>query len=162
MILSSLAGAPHHFSLRTSVTVWAVWSMAWSRKGPALVGNRPAQAVSKAAGVRLVLAGYSGAYRDRQSAKGLAKVTTASRSLAPGTTEAIWSYPVLLAMSYLGSVPPSAFHCAAKSASVMGVPSDHTAFGLIRYVTTWWPPVVDRSAPASRFGFGCGTPCALA
>ena len=36
---------------------------------------------------------------------------------------------------YFESLPRIAFHCVSKSFSVIGVPSDHFAFGLISIVT---------------------------
>ena len=49
--LSSLAGLPHHFSLRTRVMVFAVWSMIPNLNGPAVVSGRSLQPSLKNFGV---------------------------------------------------------------------------------------------------------------
>jgi hypothetical protein len=84
----------------------------------------------------LVDAGYSGLNSACQSAYGFANVTTACRSSSPCSTEAISSYPVVEETLYSVFVPFSACHWAVMSATVIGVPSDQTASGLIVYVTT--------------------------
>ncbi len=57
MILSSLAGRPHHFSLRTRVMVWAVLSMPSTLKGPAVTRNFSFQPSLNTSGSLLVDAG---------------------------------------------------------------------------------------------------------
>src|SRR4029077_16876343 len=41
-----------------------------------------------------------------------------------------------------------------KSVAVIGCPSDHTAFGLSGYVTTWLPPTVDSVGGAAMRTLG--------
>lgn len=67
----------------------------------------------------------------RHSAYGLAKVTTACRSSTPRVTEATRSAPLDPAISNVLSAPLSAWIWLAMSSQVIGVPSDHTALGLI-------------------------------
>src|ERR1700709_1423909 len=58
-ILSSLAGLPHHLSLRTTVIVLAVLSMDEILKAPPAKVGPFTQLLLKAAGVALTLAGIS-------------------------------------------------------------------------------------------------------
>ena len=67
----------------------------------------------------------------RHSAYGLANVTTACRSSTPRVTDATRSAPLGLAISKRLSAPLVAWIWLAMSSHVIGVPSDHTAFGLI-------------------------------
>ncbi|GAB4699487.1 hypothetical protein MOKP126_21360 [Mycobacterium avium subsp. hominissuis] len=87
-----------------------------------------------ASGVAVMLLGSSmplPANMPRHSAYGLAKVTTACRSSTPRVTEATRSAPLDPAISNVLSAPLSAWIWLAMSSQVIGVPSDHTALGLI-------------------------------
>ena len=57
MILSSLAGGPHHLGSRSIVTVLAVWSIFSSLNGPAVTGILLTQPLLKLSGLSLVEAG---------------------------------------------------------------------------------------------------------
>ncbi len=61
---------------------------------------------------------------------------TACRSSTPRVTEATRSCQSGLAIANALSLPLVAWICDAMSSQVIGVPSDHTALGLIVYVTT--------------------------
>src|SRR5256885_10637916 len=67
MIVSSLAGLPHHLSLRARVIVWAVVSTLVILNGPAVVRALAFQPSLKTAGSLLVDAGYSGLNSPGQS-----------------------------------------------------------------------------------------------
>ena len=56
-MVSSFAGFPHHFSLRTSVTVFAVWSILPNLNGPAVVSGRSLHPSLKIFGDLVVEAG---------------------------------------------------------------------------------------------------------
>ena len=66
-----------------------------------------------------------------QSAYGLAKVMTACRSSTPRVTVPTRSAPLGLAMGKALFLPLVALICDAMSSQVIGVPSLHTAFGLM-------------------------------
>src|SRR3990172_8185611 len=61
----------------------------------------------------------------------VANSTTTCLSLEPAATEVIWSYPVVESAPGVFIV---AFCVQMKSAAVIGVPSLHTASGLMSYV----------------------------
>src|ERR1700730_15385933 len=72
----------------------------------------------------------------RHSAYGLANVMIACRSSAPRVTDATRSDPLGLALAKALSSPLVAWIWAAMSSHVIGVPSLHTALGLMVQVTT--------------------------
>src|SRR5215203_1056099 len=72
----------------------------------------------------------------RHSAYGLAKVTIACRSSSPRVTDATRSAPLGLAVANALSLPLVAWNWDAMSSHVIGVPSLHTAFGLMVHLTT--------------------------
>ncbi len=59
-IRSSLGRLPHHFGLRTTLMVLAVWSRLSNRNGPAVVSGLAFHPSLNTAGSVLVAAGYSG------------------------------------------------------------------------------------------------------
>src|SRR4029078_233960 len=73
----------------------------------------------------------------RHSAKVFANVTIAWRSSTPRVTNETRSLPAELAIANRLSLPFVALMLAAMSSHVLGVPSLHTALGLMVYVTTW-------------------------
>ena len=73
----------------------------------------------------------------RHSENGLAYVMMAWRSSTPRVTDATRSLPAELAIANRLSLPLVALMSAAMSSHVIGVPSLHTALGLMVYVTTW-------------------------
>src|SRR3954453_23570937 len=98
--------------------------------GPGLV-IRP---LLNAAGVAVMLFGTSTVLPENmpfQSAQGLAKRMTAWRSSVPRSTDATRSLPLVAAIAKPLSLPLVASICDLMSCHVMGVPSLHTAFGLM-------------------------------
>jgi hypothetical protein len=87
-----------------------------------------------ASGVSVMLFGSSTvlpANMPFQSAHGFSNVMTACRSSTPRSTLATRSLPLVAAIANALSLPLVAWICAAMSSQVMGVPSLHTAFGLM-------------------------------
>src|SRR4051794_30659986 len=72
----------------------------------------------------------------RHSAYGLANFITPCRSSAPRLTDSTRSEPLGLALANALSWPLVAWICEAMSSQVTGVPSVHTALGLMVQVTT--------------------------
>ncbi len=71
-----------------------------------------------------------------QSAQGLANVMTAWRSSTPRSTDSTRSLPLGPRIAKPLSLPLVASIWEAMSSHVIGVPSLHTALGLMVYVTT--------------------------
>src|SRR5882757_793880 len=109
MTRSSLAGVPHHFGSRLSVTVCAPWSIESRVNGPAVTGIVVRQAVLNASGVAFSEAGKNGLNRPCHSAKVLPNVTTAWRSSTPRTTDEMSEYPVVPEVWKAGFEPLLAF-----------------------------------------------------
>src|SRR5262245_44934078 len=72
----------------------------------------------------------------RHSAYGLANVMIAWRSSSPRVTDATRSEPFGLALAKFLSTPLVAWIWEAMSSHVIGVPSVHTALGLMVHLTT--------------------------
>src|ERR1051326_1090607 len=121
MIEKILGVPPHHFGSRTSVTVLAMVSAPSKTNGPAEVAVPVTHPLLKADGSPFREAGKRGLNKLRQSAKGCLKVTTAC--LGPWPCARLWR------RASPGGAPAGkavfdrlrACHCAAKSASVIGV-----------------------------------------
>ncbi len=134
VIESRRGGSPHQFGLRVSTIRWADLSRVVTMKGPADGPGPLSCALLNASGVDVMLRGSSiplPANMPFHSAYGLANVMTACLSSTPRVTEATRSAPPGLAIANASSLPLSAWICAAMSSHVIGVPSDHIAFGLM-------------------------------
>ena len=102
----------------------------------------------KASGFSVELLGSSmvvPANMPRQSDHGSAKVTTAWRSSTPRSTFSTRSLPLVAAIANLSSLPLVALIWDWMSSQVIGVPSLHTASGLMVYVTTWGSVLVSST-----------------
>src|SRR6478735_5244471 len=136
---SSSGGVPHHFGLRVKMIRCAPRSTVVMMNGPADGPGPLRKPLLNACGFPVTALGISmllPANMPFQSAKCLANVMTACRSSTPLVTDATRSVPLGEANRNALSRPLVALIWDAKSSQVMGVPSDHTAFGLIVYVTT--------------------------
>src|SRR4051794_4125215 len=133
-MLSSSGGVPHHFGLRVNVIRCAPRSRLEMMNGPADGPGPVSCALLNASGVAVMLLGNSTVLPEnmpRQSAHGFAKVMTAWRSSTPRVTDPTRSLPLVAAIPNALSLPLVALIWEAMSSHVSGVPSDHTALGLI-------------------------------
>src|SRR6201995_4313157 len=134
---SSLGVVPHHRGLRVSTIRWAALS-ARATKAPADTLG-PSRRPLKPATVAVMLLGSSTrppANIPCPAANGRLKIITAWRSSTPRRTESTSAYNWLSALANAGSSLDIACTWFLMSSHVIGVPSVHTAFGLIVYVTT--------------------------
>ena len=123
---------PHQRGLRVSTMRCALRSILDTMNGPADGPGASSWPLLKTSGFAVMLRGcMPPANIPRHSAYGWAKVITAWRSSTPLVTDFTRSNPALLAIKKRLSRPLHASTSALRSSQVSGVPSLHTAFGLM-------------------------------
>src|SRR5215218_1115401 len=133
-MLSNSGFPPHHLGLRVNVIRFAPRSRLEMTNGPADGPGPLSCARLKASGVAVDVFGRRTvlpANMPFQSDQGLANVMTACRSSEPRSTFSTRSLPLVAAIANPLSLPLVALICDWMSSQVMGVPSLHTALGLI-------------------------------
>src|ERR1700677_397610 len=133
-MVSRRARFPHHFGVRVNTIRCVGRSSEDTMNGPADGPGESSWPLLNASGVEVMLLGSNiplPANMPRHSAYGLAKVMMACRSSTPRVTVATRSAPLGPAIAKAGSAPLVAWIWLAMSCQVIGVPSDHTAFGLM-------------------------------
>ncbi len=133
-MLSKIGFSPHHLGLRVNVIRFAPRSRLEMTNGPADGPGPLSCARLNASGVAVDVFGSSTvlpANMPFQSDQGLENVTIACRSSAPRSTFSTRSLPLVAAIAKPLSLPLVALIWDWMSSHVIGVPSLHTAFGLI-------------------------------